>query len=112
MSIQDAVAQRGDYLNTLRKLRKEAAAEIERLIDILDRTAGDPDLEPEVDDEDGNDLEPTLGSINPTISGSQAQWSFGTADELEEEHDGREPDEDRETEDGRAQDFVNPNPAP
>lgn len=42
-------------IRALRILRYEAAREIERLIDFLDRLGGDPDLE------DGADAEPTLG---------------------------------------------------
>ena len=42
-------------IRALRILRKEAAREIERLIDFLDALGGDPDLE------DGADAEPTLG---------------------------------------------------
>ena len=95
MSIQDAISQRADYLETLRKLRKEAAAEIDRLISFLDETSGDPDLEPDHDAEPDAD-EPSLGSINAI---NQLRWSAGSADDLEREHDGREPDADRELED-------------
>jgi hypothetical protein len=91
MSMQDAIAQRADYLATLRKIRKEAADEIERLISLLDRIEVDPDLEPDVDAEPDEDGEPSLGSINPNFGiQSQAQWSAGCSDDTEDEHDGRE----------------------
>jgi hypothetical protein len=44
-----------DYFRGLATLRKAARDEIERLIDFLDRAAGDPDLEPA-----GDEHEPTL----------------------------------------------------
>jgi len=55
------------------------------------------------DDEDGGDDEDSLGSLeryassygpdgkNP--SGSQMNWAGGRGDDLEDEHDGAEPDE-------------------
>ena len=100
-------------LAALEHLRSEAEAEIERLIDILDRT----DLffderEHQVDDDpiDGDDdSEDSLGSVD----GNQTRWAAGDAsdregddgcddregDELQhggDEHDGREPGEDDE----------------
>ena len=55
-----------EYFVQLVALRREAWAEIYRLIDLLDRLGGDPDLE-----EDGSD-EPTLGwpARGPTSSGT------------------------------------------
>lgn len=61
MSIQDSILQRADHLETLRKLRREASAEIDRLIAFLDETGGDPDLEPDADDEENGDLELCAG---------------------------------------------------
>ncbi len=116
----------------LTRLRREARKEIERLIDLLDKS--DPyfdELEPTVDDgpiddleeepdhastemEDSypdlqkptdrwtlgregpeDDLEPSLGSINPT-DGPQPFWAVGLSDDTEYEHNGAEPDEDSE----------------
>ena len=94
MSIRHAIAQRAERLDTLRRLRKEAAAEIDRLIAFLDDTGGDPDLEPD-DDEPDNDAEPSLGSVHTV---NQLRWSSGAGDDREVEHDGREPDADREIE--------------
>ncbi len=85
-----------EFHRVLRKARKEAEADIERLLWFLDATEIDPDLEPDSDPEPDQDSEPSLGSINPTITGSQSQWSFGSSDDLEHEHDGREPDVDQE----------------
>ncbi|MGM5025715.1 hypothetical protein AB8B02_05775 [Tardiphaga sp. 862_B3_N4_1] len=106
----------------LSRLRQEAQEQIEYLIDLCDELDGDVDLEPdpaeqnlasvsqnayhyaleahddaEEDDcelEDGNDDEPSLGSANPTMSGSQQQWSVANAGlDYEDEHDGGEPDD-------------------
>lgn len=74
-------------------LRKEAAAEIERLIAFLDATEPDPDIEGDYsDDEPDQDGEPSLGSINPTIFGTQQTWASGSDDDREDEHSGEEPD--------------------
>ena len=89
------------------RLRKEARDEIDRLIRFLDETDNHMEREPEdeaddSDDEDGDD-EDSLGSLeryassygpdghNPT--GSQLNWAGGRGDDLEDEHDGAEPDE-------------------
>ena len=162
------------YFRTLASMRKEARDEIERLIDFLDRAAGDPDLEPslgenpyigdratvdlegdtsddefslgwtgtinqasrhrlgdatdaEKDDADkeesdegeaNGDEEPSLGWTNPQpgrqLSQGDSIWSrqqrpffdvgvdqtglggFASIEDLEDEHDGREPDSDDE----------------
>ena len=87
-------------IRALRILRREAAAEIERPIAFLDALGGDPDLE------DGNDAEedihePSLGwttTINQAAATDRrfgSQWDY----DVEQEHDGREPDVDDE--DGR-----------
>lgn len=72
----------------LGRLRSEAAAEIERLLQFLDDLGGDPDLEPagdeldasypeggarmfghpNEDDEDGADSEPMLGTLEPVTA--------------------------------------------
>src|SRR5207247_2870243 len=102
--------RRNKALETLSRRRKEAAAEIERLLDFMDASDLDPDLEPDGDGdeqsdepEDGGDDEDSLGSLeryassygpdghNPT--GSQLNWAGGRGDDLEDEHDGAEPDE-------------------
>lgn len=102
-------------LRKLARLRKEAAAEIERLLAFLDATDGDSDLEPvlaapevrdgygrrgyvwargatddleddaddeneHVDDEDDNDDEPSLGSNDGVC---QSCWSAGSYDDRE-----------------------------
>jgi hypothetical protein len=84
-------------IRALRILRKEAAAEIERLIAFLDALGGDPDLEDGHDDEADID-EPSLGwttTINQAARTEQrfgSQWDYDT----EQEHDGSEPDVDDE----------------
>ncbi|MEY9157345.1 hypothetical protein [Bradyrhizobium japonicum] len=110
-------------LSDLARLRKEASAEITRLIAFLD--ASDPyvmtELEDGADDgpcdtdelevaegdeEDGGDHEPSLGSIerHPSCygadgrnwSGDQIGWAYGGTKDLEDEHEGAEPGEDEE----------------
>lgn len=102
MSIQDAINRRVEHHQQLRKIRQEASAEIDRLLELLDAIDGDPDLEPtcgvasglppEADEaEPDNDFEPSLGSINPNFGvSSQERWSAGGAADLEDEFDGRE----------------------
>ncbi|APG11399.1 hypothetical protein BKD09_23990 [Bradyrhizobium japonicum] len=103
------------------RLRKEARDEIDRLIRFLDSTEdhmelepedeGDGDSELEDDDPAENDLddEPSLGALenHPTSpwpgqpnlplrcdnSGGQQLWASSGTRDLEDEHDGREPDE-------------------
>ena len=100
-----------DLFQAIGRLRKEARDEIDRLVRFLDETENHMEREPEdeADDselEDGADEENSLGSLerhassygpdgrNPT--GTQTNWSGGRGDDLEEEHDGAEPDEDGE----------------
>ncbi|MDB5617460.1 hypothetical protein [Tardiphaga sp.] len=115
----DAIYRRTDLspeqiFQALSRLRHEAQVQIEFLIDLVNELDGDTDLEPEpvesnlagfencceqadeaevydFDDEDNHDDEWSLGSINPTISGSQRTWASGESADLEDEHDGREP---------------------
>jgi hypothetical protein len=91
-------------LRRLRRLRKEASAEITRLIAFLD--ASDPyvmtELEDECEDEgaqcedegaehDGRepdvDNEPSLGSCDPSMgAGDQTRWAAGNRRDLELDH--------------------------
>ena len=110
-------------IEALRILRREAAAEVERLIAFLDALGGDPDLEDGGDDEeepdepslgwtttfnqtsrnrlggtgdeeqDDADREPSLGSRSAI---NQLLWADGSTKDFEDEHDGREPDVDDE----------------
>jgi hypothetical protein len=50
-----------EYFAALGKLRREAAAEIDRLLQFIDNLDGDPDLEDGADDEPIEDTEPSLG---------------------------------------------------
>lgn len=63
----------------LRRLRKEAEAEVARLIDIIDRIDGDADLEP---------------SLSSLEAERQLRWAHGGRDDLEEDacdlEDGRD----------------------
>jgi hypothetical protein len=87
------------------RLRKEARDEIDRLIRFLDETDDHMELEPSGDededsdtaedddhDEDDDPPEPSLGSIGVNESSNQELWSRGGAKDLEDEHDGAEPD--------------------
>jgi hypothetical protein len=108
-------AQRWRALKRLRKLRAKAADEIDRLLDFLDASDIDPDLEPtlgfmngppEMDEcETPVDDEPSLGFLesHPTNwndgrdrSGNQDRICAGLGGDLEDEHDGAEPDVDGE----------------
>jgi hypothetical protein len=66
--------EREATLHTLARLRKEASAEIERLIAFLDTS--DPyvmnELELDNHDEDGGDTEPSLGSFDRMIDQSKS----------------------------------------
>jgi len=104
----------------LRELRKRASDEIERLLEFLDASDLDPDLEETADDEpslgwpatgqcgsiddleqeDGNDEpdsdgEPSLGSVGD-LHFNQERWATGDRRDLEDQHDGAEPDVDDE----------------
>ena len=132
--------KRQKALQDLAKLRKEASAEIDRLISFLDASDAyvtteledqvddgpidDAELEPsfcgvtaegigipcgvqgdELEADYGNGLttddEPSLGSSEDHPNGyadwggsrSQEDWSSGSRDDLEHEHDGREPED-------------------
>jgi hypothetical protein len=86
------------------KLRKDARDEIDRLIRFLDETdnhmelepddeGDDSDLEDGGDDEDDGLSEPSLGSMGHYEHSNQELWARGGTKDLEDEHDGAEPDE-------------------
>jgi hypothetical protein len=88
-----------EYFRALATLRKAARDEIERLIDFLDRAAGDPDLELTGDDEPDQSEEPSLGWTTTINQAAATDRRFGAQSwgiDLEQEHDGREPDVDGE----------------
>jgi hypothetical protein len=82
-------------INTLRRLRREARDEINRLVQFLDQSDEYVMTELEEDDErEPEEAEPSLGSLDRAID--QNRWAFGSHDDTEHEHDGRELDENRE----------------
>src|SRR5664279_5437100 len=82
-------AQRQRALKRLRKLRMKAADEIDRLLDFLDASDIDPDLEPtlgfmngppEMDEcETPVDDEPSLGSFDGIVN-QRKSWSTRSSD--------------------------------
>jgi hypothetical protein len=121
--------ERQTALQTVHRLRKEASAEIERLIAFMDETDGYTTHEREeaADDvpcdtdeleksfsgvtADGHNLpcnvedelegpdednEPSLGSVASYATTSQEHWVQGLGGDVEDEHDGCEPDDDAE----------------
>ncbi|MEP9348800.1 hypothetical protein [Xanthobacter sp. KR7-225] len=102
------------------RLRERIEATIEAMIAMLDELEGDPDLEPDTDEEPGADDEPSLAALEPSGiayswprglktpgwgwyaplgNASQEHWAQGDTHhgaDLEEEHDGIEPDADEE----------------
>jgi hypothetical protein len=77
------------------RLRQEAQDEIERLLSFLDAT-DDRDLEDDEVEEDP-DQEPSLGAQEPGMYNvDQSRWEKSPQDDLEDEHDGREPNGDDE----------------
>jgi len=90
-------------------LRPAIEDAIERLMELLDEMDGEPDIEPEPDFEDEGLYEPSLGalehhprpdegSFRTYASGDQSRWGLSDSAELEDEHDGREPDVENEPE--------------
>jgi hypothetical protein len=87
-------------LRRLARLRTEAAKTIDRLLEFLDATESDCELE------DAGELEPSLGSLERHCSaysgdgrdrtGDQSLWSESALFDAEDEHDGAEPDVDDE----------------
>jgi hypothetical protein len=100
-----------ELFQAIGRLRKDARDEIDRLIQFLDKTDDyvSRELEDAVDDgpiddneldgpENGEDdesdpAEPSLGSVGD-MHFNQEQWARGGTKDLEDEHDGREPDDD------------------
>ncbi|HWM48539.1 MAG TPA: hypothetical protein VNR11_16660 [Xanthobacteraceae bacterium] len=81
-------------LADLRRIRQEAEAEIERLLDLLDQIEGDPDLEPSLASPEMPDfVMSSFLTYGDPAEFSQERWAKGGADDREDEHDGREPDE-------------------
>jgi hypothetical protein len=106
-------AKRWRAIKRLRKLRAKAADEIDRLLEFLD-AVDDTDVDSQCDDDPidaDDDAEPALGSINPTIGGTQAGWAFGSDDDTEQEHDGAEPDVDDEPSLGSTNDYHGSGPS-
>ncbi|HEY8335307.1 MAG TPA: hypothetical protein VIQ05_16055 [Tardiphaga sp.] len=67
-----------NLFQALERLRSEAGAEIERLLDFLD-SLDDPDIEPSGDELDpsGDEREPELGSVEGRKGFDQSTWSAG-----------------------------------
>ncbi|WP_409188786.1 hypothetical protein [Bradyrhizobium sp. RDM4] len=78
-------------LRRLRRLRKKASAEIDRLIAFLD--ASDPYVMTELEDddhrEDCGDSEPSLGSLDRAAN--QTRWGAGCTDDSEHDRADDEP---------------------
>ncbi|MEO6012747.1 MAG: hypothetical protein ABIQ30_04065 [Devosia sp.] len=123
-----ALAEIGDPSRGIALRRNAAADLVAALIDFLDDTDADPDLEPSIgwgpfgDDLEGGDVqdephdagdddEPSLGAPEPSYAlaeifwpptgtlfgpalprGSQEGWAQGGKSDLEDEHDGLEPE--------------------
>ncbi|MCC8961708.1 hypothetical protein H8A95_05080 [Bradyrhizobium sp. Pear76] len=81
--------ERETTLQALARLRKEASAEIERLIAFLDASDEYVMTEREFDDCEREDCfeddEPDLGSLD--CHHSQERWAAGGSDDLEEDND-------------------------
>lgn len=116
-------------LARLERLREEMAA---KAIAELDALTGDPDFEPvngagevqslrrgpgldqrhwadggdQGEREPEEDAEPSLGSVGAEYAGfDQSRWGTGSTEDLEGEHDGREPSEDYEHPLGRSENL-------
>jgi len=91
-----------ELFQAIGRLRKEAQDEIERLLAFLD-SIEDCDEDAAVDDAgcdedtdtelDQSDEEPSLGSPIASFTQGQEMWSAGDASDREQEHDGREPED-------------------
>lgn len=91
-----------ELFQAIGRLRKEAQDEIERLLAFLD-SIDDCDEDSAVDDapcdtygqdeEHGGDDEPSLGSCTNGETSNQECWGATASDDLEDEHDGREPED-------------------
>jgi hypothetical protein len=97
-----------ELFQAIGRLRKDAPDEIHRLIQFLDKTDdyvsreledAAEDYENELDgpedaeDEESDPPEPSLGSLSSS-GGDQTHWGKFGRDDLEDEHDGAEPDND------------------
>jgi hypothetical protein len=69
---------------------------VESLLLLLDEIDGDADIEEDDPPEDAGDAEASLGAPEVGYLRSQTRWAQGRGDDLEDEHDGREPDVDDE----------------
>jgi hypothetical protein len=76
-------------------MRRLVAEAIESLILLLDELDSDPEVEVDGSDEEGADLEPSLGAT-ADMDQSIAWLATIAATDAEHEHDGREPDADFE----------------
>jgi hypothetical protein len=93
-----------DTINTttLPATRRQIEQHIDSLIDLLDQIDGDSDIEPDPDLEDGSDDEPSLGwsaGFMPELQRQEGRGFYmneNRGQDLEDEHDGREPSEDPE----------------
>lgn len=98
--------ERETTLQRLRRLRKEASAEIERLIAFLDASDEYVMTERELDDCDREDCfqddEPDLGSLDRA---AQPHWAAGGTDDLEDDNDSGIGDMDGLLEQAGAQDW-------
>lgn len=75
-------------------LRRAIEAELDRMIELLDALDGDPDLEPSLG---APEVLSRLCIWSQVDTGtSQLNWARGNSEDLEDEHDGTEPDDDRE----------------
>lgn len=83
-----------EFLAIQGRLRSRLVLAIDRLIATLDAIDGDAEAEPDelTGELEAEDREPSLGSLN----GINQAANQGSADDIEAEHDGREPDEDLE----------------
>jgi hypothetical protein len=82
-----------EFRPSMRSLIEDA---VESLLLLLDEIDGDADIEEDDPPEDAGDAEPSLGAPGPAYFASQTHWAQGRGDDLEDEHDGREPDVDDE----------------
>jgi hypothetical protein len=86
-----------EVFQAIGKLRREAQAEVDRLIAFLDATDGDADLEPDNDAEPEGDEEPSLGwTTVPNQAARSFHGPLSAEPDLEDEHDGGEPDHEGE----------------
>jgi hypothetical protein len=82
-----------EFRPSMRRLIEDA---VESLLLLLDEIDGDADIEEDDSPEDVGDAEPSLGAPEVGYLCSQTRWAQGRGDDLEDEHDGREPDVDDE----------------